>query len=55
MSTTAGSSLFERLPKSIVPTHYNITIKPDLVKLVFEGEECITLKVLISLIVLLSI
>ena len=36
---------FERLPKSIVPIHYEISIKPDLVKLVFEGSENITLKV----------
>ena len=36
---------FERLPKNIVPVHYDITIKPDLVKLVFEGHESITLKV----------
>lgn len=36
---------FERLPKSVVPVHYEITIKPDLVKLVFEGHESVTLKV----------
>lgn len=36
---------FERLPKSVVPINYDITIKPDLVALVFEGSECITLKV----------
>lgn len=36
---------FERLPKNIVPVHYDITIKPDLVKLVFEGNESITLNV----------
>ena len=36
---------FERLPKSIVPINYEITIKPDLVALVFEGSESISLKV----------
>lgn len=36
---------FERLPKTVVPVHYDITIKPDLVKLVFEGHESVTLKV----------
>ena len=36
---------FERLPKSVVPIHYEITIKPDLFKLVFEGHESVTLKV----------
>jgi len=35
---------FERLPKSVVPINYEITIKPDLVALVFEGSESITLK-----------
>lgn len=37
---------FERLPKTVVPVHYDITIKPDLVKLVFEGHESVTLKVI---------
>lgn len=37
---------FERLPKSVVPVHYEITIKPDLVKLVFEGHESVTLNVM---------
>ena len=42
---TQSVKAFERLPKSVVPLHYEITIKPDLVKLVFEGHENITLKV----------
>ena len=41
----AVSKVFERLPKSVVPVHYEITIKPDLVKLVFEGTQSVTLKV----------
>ena len=41
----AVSKVFERLPKSVVPVHYEITIKPDLFKLVFEGTENVTLKV----------
>ena len=36
---------FERLPKSVVPIHYEIRIKPDLVKLLFEGDETISIKV----------
>lgn len=37
--------VFERLPKSVVPVHYEITIKPDLVKLIFDGSESVLLKV----------
>lgn len=37
---------FERLPKSVVPVHYEIRIKPDLVKLLFEGDETISIKVI---------
>ena len=36
---------FEHLPKSVVPIHYEISIKPDLFKLVFEGQKSVTLKV----------
>lgn len=36
---------FERLPKSVVPVNYDLTIKPDLNQLVFEGTEDVTLKV----------
>lgn len=36
---------FERLPTSVLPVNYEITIKPDLVNLVFEGNETVTLKV----------
>jgi len=45
----AVSKVFERLPKSVVPVHYEITIKPDLVKLVFEGTQSVTLKVGLTL------
>ena len=41
-------SEFERLPKNVQPIHYEITIKPDLVKLVFDGYENVTLKVAIK-------
>ena len=41
----AVSKVFERLPKSVIPVHYEITIKPDLFELVFEGTEKVTLTV----------
>ena len=42
---SSSVKFFERLPKSVVPVHYDITIKPDLVQLAFEGNEIISLKV----------
>ena len=40
---------FERLPKTVIPIHYDISIKPDLVRLVFQGKESVTIKVICSL------
>ena len=37
--------VFHRLPKNVIPVHYEISIKPDLFNLAFEGTEIITLKV----------
>ena len=41
VSSSNGSSElkkpFERLPKSVVPTHYEIFLRPNLVDLVFKG------------------
>ena len=42
---TMEKKVFKCLPKSVVPIHYDITIKPDLVKLLFEGTENVDLKV----------
>jgi len=36
---------FSRLPASVVPNHYLIKLKPDLVKLTFQGEVTITVEV----------
>ncbi|CAF4409199.1 unnamed protein product [Rotaria sp. Silwood2] len=37
--------LFQRLPKTIVPTHYDLTIQPHLDKFTFNGDVNIHLKV----------
>ena len=36
---------FERLPKTIRPVHYEISIQPDLGRLVFQGKETVTFQV----------
>lgn len=36
---------FERLPKAIQPVHYEISIKPNLFSLVFQGTETVTFQV----------
>ena len=40
------NELFARLPKSVVPTHYQLTLEPDLVNLTFKGEEVINVNIL---------
>lgn len=39
------SKPFERLPKSVVPKHYGLTLSPNLTTFVFEGEVNIDLQV----------
>lgn len=36
---------FERLPKDVVPSNYNIRIQPDLTAFTFAGSEEITVQV----------
>lgn len=36
---------FERLPKSVTPSHYELKLQPDLVKLTFGGSSKTTIKV----------
>lgn len=36
---------FERLPKVVIPKHYNLKLKPNLKTFVFEGEEAIKVEV----------
>ena len=37
--TFTMSKQFSRLPSSVVPSHYVIKLKPDLVKHTFEGTK----------------
>lgn len=43
--TGDSKSLFKRLPQTIVPTHYDVTIKPYLDQFKFDGNVNIHLKV----------
>ncbi|XP_076372940.1 puromycin-sensitive aminopeptidase-like protein [Tachypleus tridentatus] len=43
--STSVSKPFERLPVNVLPVHYNISFRPDLQKLVFEGHETIKVEV----------
>jgi hypothetical protein len=43
--TMPTSKPFERLPKSVVPKHYNLKLKPDLKSFVFEGQETVKVEV----------
>lgn len=36
---------FERLPKCVAPSHYELTLQPDLVALTFAGKSKTTIKV----------
>ncbi|XP_074597724.1 puromycin-sensitive aminopeptidase-like isoform X2 [Brevipalpus obovatus] len=40
---------FERLPTTVVPSFYNITLKPDLVDLTFTGSENVSIQIKESL------
>lgn len=37
---------FKRLPKDVVPSNYNIRLKPDLDAFVFQGQEAIDVEVI---------
>ena len=41
----AAKPLFKRLPQTVVPTHYDLTIQPFLDKFKFNGDINIHLKV----------
>jgi len=43
--TMPESKPFERLPKSVVPKHYDLQIKPDLKTFIFEGHETVKVEV----------
>ncbi|KAK3914792.1 Puromycin-sensitive aminopeptidase [Frankliniella fusca] len=36
---------YDKLPKSVIPTHYNLYLKPNLLTCTFEGKVTVTLKV----------
>lgn len=36
---------FERLPKNVTPSHYDLKLQPDLVKLTFTGSTKTSIKV----------
>jgi hypothetical protein len=44
-STEDKKTLFERLPQTILPTHYDVTIQPHLDTFKFNGDLNIHLKV----------
>ena len=44
-NTQETKPLFERLPQTIVPTHYDLTIQPHLNTFKFNGDVNIHLKV----------
>jgi hypothetical protein len=43
--TMSESKPFERLPKSVVPKHYDLKLKPDLKTFIFEGQETVNVEV----------
>jgi hypothetical protein len=43
--TMPESKPFERLPKSVVPKHYDLQLKPDLKTFIFEGQETVKIEV----------
>lgn len=38
--------VFERLPKNVIPKHYDLTLKPNFDKFTFEGTETINVEVM---------
>lgn len=45
MAEADTKQLFERLPQTIIPTHYDLTIQPFLDKFTFDGSVTIHLQV----------
>lgn len=41
MATNGSAKPFQRLPKAVVPDHYDIHLKPDLVALTFTGTQSV--------------
>ncbi|XP_069697519.1 puromycin-sensitive aminopeptidase isoform X2 [Periplaneta americana] len=39
------SKPFERLPKTVIPKHYDLQLKPDLKTFIFEGQETVKIEV----------
>ena len=46
--TIAGNARAQRLPETVLPEHYEITLAPDLQAAKFSGEETIRVRVLES-------
>lgn len=45
VGTVAKTEAFRRLPKCVVPEHYELELKPDLEKFTFSGTTKIRIKV----------
>ena len=45
MTEQETKKLFERLPQTIIPTHYDLTIKPILDTFTFNGKVTIHIQV----------
>lgn len=44
-SSNGREEVFSRLPKNVVPSHYDLSLEPDLVKFTFTGTEQVTVEV----------
>ena len=44
-SAANGAKVFERLPKTVVPSHYKISLEPDLINHTFKGEEIVKIDI----------